>query len=248
MLNTIEMHDRMVPHHILDYYQAAQDEINRRVFQRCHKYSKCDEIEEFSLEFPQEFPGQQYMGADPITRRFQQLMLQAIGAKNVLEIGTFVGASTMSMARCVGQDGHVYSIEKYQRFAQIAKRNFEKNKVENITLLQGDAFEILQTPCGGGVMLPSSFDFIFLDGNKERYADYFEALWEYLAVGGILMIDDGLFQGDILNDSPSTQKGQGVLRFLESVRVKKRAFPVLLPLGVGLCFVLKQNKTTRERV
>ena len=55
------------------------------------------------------------------------------------------------------------------------------------------------------------------------------------------MVDDGLFQGDILNDVPTTQKGQGVFRFLESVRVKDKAFPVLLPLGVGIGFVLKQG-------
>lgn len=153
MLNKIEMHDRMVSHHILDYYEASEDETNKRIFERCHKYSRCDEIEEFSLEFPEEFPGQQYMGADPIVRRFQQLMLQSIKAKNVLEIGTFVGASTMSMASSIGEDGRVWSIEKYDRFAKIARKNFEKNGVKNITLLEGDAFEILQTPlhsAGGG--------------------------------------------------------------------------------------------------
>lgn len=154
MLNQIEMHDRMVPHHILDYYQAGEDEINKRIFERCHKYSRCDEIEEFILEFPEEFPGQQYMGADPIVRRFQQLILQAINARDVLEIGTFVGASTMSMARFVGEGGRVWSIEKYDRFAKIARGNFEKNGVKNITLLEGDAFEILQASLhnsvGGG--------------------------------------------------------------------------------------------------
>lgn len=90
---------------------------------------------------------------------------------------------------------------------------------------------------GGGVI----FDFIFLDGNKEHYADYFSILWGHLRVGGVLMIDDGLFQGDILNDKPTTQKGEGVLRFLESVRVKSGAFPVLLPLSVGVCLVWKQS-------
>lgn len=85
------------------------------------------------------------------------------------------------------------------------------------------------------------FDFIFLDGNKDHYADYFETLWNHLRVGGVVMIDDGLFQGDILNDKPTTQKGQGVLRLLESVREKKDAFPVLLPLGVGVGLIWKQK-------
>lgn len=150
MLNAFEMFDRMVPHHVLDYYEGEASEVNRRVFERCHRYSRCDDIEELELEFPEEFPGQQYMGADPVVRRFQQLMLGILGAKNVLEIGTFVGASTMSMARAVADNGgHVWSIEKYDRFAAIARRNFAKNGVNNITLLQGDAFEILNAGGGG---------------------------------------------------------------------------------------------------
>lgn len=70
------------------------------------------------------------------------------------------------------------------------------------------------------------------------------SIGEYLsdAVGIVVaIIDDGLFQGDILNDKPTTQKGQGVLRLLESVREKKDVFPVLLPLGVGVGLIWKQK-------
>lgn len=55
------------------------------------------------------------------------------------------------------------------------------------------------------------------------------------------MIDDGLFHGDILNDTQITDKGKGVKRFLETIKDKDDAFPVLLPLGIGLCFVWKQH-------
>lgn len=86
-----------------------------------------------------------------------------------------------------------------------------------ITMKLGEMAFVLFCREDGSVI----FDFIFLDGNKEHYADYFEILWNHLRVGGVVMIDDGLFQGDILNDKPTTQKGQGVLRLLESVREKK---------------------------
>lgn len=144
-----EMFERMMPNQILDYYQGDKDdkrEIAKRIYERCCRYSRADEVESFSLSFPPEFPGQQYMGADPVARRFQQIMIGLLGAKRILEIGTFVGASTMSMGKMVGEDGHVWSIEKYDKFAKIARQNFADNDVKNITLIEGDAFEILSKP------------------------------------------------------------------------------------------------------
>lgn len=141
-----EMYERMVPNQILDYYKGRADEVDKRIYERCIRYSRCDDIEDLKLVFPKEFPAQQYMGADPVVRRFQQMILGILGAKYVLEIGTFVGASTMSMARNVGENGHIWSIEKYDKFASIARENFAANGVNNITLLEGDAFEILKQP------------------------------------------------------------------------------------------------------
>ncbi|WP_245892497.1 O-methyltransferase [Helicobacter valdiviensis] len=89
---------------------------------------------------------------------------------------------------------------------------------------------------GGG-----GYDFIFLDGNKEHYEDYFNMLFSILCVGGIMMIDDGFFVGDILNDEPHTQKGQGVKRFLEAIINKEGANPLLLPLGAGICIIKKER-------
>lgn len=161
-----ESFERFVSSQILDYYQgdkADSKAIAKKVYEVCCEYSKVQDLESMQLRFPQEFPAQQYMGADVVVRRFQQMILGLINAKKVLEIGTFVGASTISMARSVGADGHVWSIEKFDKFANIAKENFKANNATNITLLQGDAFEILNNgidnlgtndldshACGGG--------------------------------------------------------------------------------------------------
>ncbi|MDA3969134.1 O-methyltransferase [Helicobacter ibis] len=64
-------------------------------------------------------------------------------------------------------------------------------------------------------------------------------LFPYLRVGGILMIDDGFFVGDILNDEPQTQKGKGVKKFLESLLKRDDVNSLLLPLGAGSCIVTK---------
>ena len=233
-----KMSDRIMPNQdpLLEYYKEDRESLSSRIFETCIKYSKI-ENKDSSFKYHKNFPEQQYMGTDPIVRKFQSMLIGQIQAKKVLEIGTFVGMGTINLAKSVGESGSVTTIEKFSEFANIARENFKQAGLGNITLLEGDAFNIIQdlTSAGGGDL----YDFIFLDGNKEHYFDYFNMLFPYLKVGGILMIDDGFFVGDILNDEPQTQKGKGVKKFLESIIKKDDADSLLLPLGAGSCIITK---------
>ena len=109
----------------------------------------------------------------------------------------------MYFAQAVPGDGEVVSIEKFDKFAKIARRNFELNGLASkIKLFDGDAFEVIDR-------LPRDqlFDLVFIDGNKERCKDYVIKTEPLLARNGIMIVDDCFYHGDVLNAQPSDAKG-----------------------------------------
>ncbi len=199
-MKEFDFFERMYPSQdvMLELYNEDKKIVDKKIYDIACKYSNT-ENKDFEFEFPTEFPGQQYMGSDCLERKLQEFILKMINANNALEIGTFVGASTINIAKFVS--GQVDTIEKYDKFYNIAKRNIEKSEVKNINLINGDAIEILNSNKIG-----NNYDFIFLDGNKENYKEYFKIVKQKLNRGGVLMLDDAYFMGDILNIKPVTPK------------------------------------------
>ncbi len=164
-------------------------------------------------------------------------LLRLIQARRVLEIGTFVGVSAMYFAQSLPADGRVVTIEKFDHFAAIARRNFAANGLDKkIELVEGDAHEVLPALGNRG-----PFDFAFIDGNKERYADYFRLTEPMMAPRGIIAVDDVFFHGDALTDKPSTDKGRGVRDFLEISANAKNWQRILLPLSNGVMLMFKNG-------
>jgi predicted O-methyltransferase YrrM len=148
----------------------------------------------------------------------------------VLEIGSFVGVSAMYFAKALPAGGEVVTIEKFEEFAAIAKRNFAANGLsERIRLLQGDAFDVIDR-------LPRDkpFDMIFIDGNKEKYLDYFLKTEPLLSPRGLVLVDDCFFHGDALNPVPTNEKGRGTRAFLEHAAGRKDYQRIAMPLSNGI--------------
>src|SRR5205814_1390845 len=151
------------------------------------------------------------MASNPVQLRLLELIVRLTGARRVIEIGAFIGLSAMSMARAMPPGGKLTTIEKFEHFADICRKNFAANGLQDrIEILHGDAFEVLQK-----LDKRDLFDIVFIDGNKERYADYFLATESRVRPGGLVLVDDILFHGDVLNAPPQTEKGAGVKAFLD---------------------------------
>jgi predicted O-methyltransferase YrrM len=170
------------------------------------------------------------MGSNPVPLSLIELFIRLSGARTCLEIGCFIGLSALSMASALPPGGHVHTIEKFDEFAGIAKRNFAANHLaDRITLHLGDAIDVLPT------LLPTlSVDLAFIDGNKERYLDYFKLVAPAMAPGGLMIFDDALYHGDVLNDAPADPKGIGVKALLQAVAHEHGFHRSLLPIGNGL--------------
>jgi len=176
------------------------------------------------------------MASNPVSLRFLQFLIQVAGVKRVLEIGAFIGVSALYFAKALPKDGQVVTIEKFDHFAQIARRNFAKNGLsDRIKLIEGDAFEVI-----GGLPAKDKFDLIFIDGNKEKYKDYFELTEHLLSPGGIAIVDDCFFHGDVVNQQPTNEKGAGTKAFLDYAATRSDYQRIALPLANGLMMMVKK--------
>lgn len=185
--------------------------------------------DEFKIEQSDMFTVEE-MASNPVAMRFLQFLIKVAGVRRVLEIGAFVGLSTMCFAKALPADGKVISIEKFDKFAAIARRNFELNGlIGKIDLRQGDAFEVIDR-------LPrdQTFDLVFIDGNKERYVDYAVKTEPLLSPRGIMVVDDCFYHGDVLNKAPTDAKGVGTKEFMDYAASADGWLRIALPLSNGM--------------
>ena len=174
------------------------------------------------------------MASNPISLSFLNFICYLIKPKNILEIGSFIGLSTMELSTHLKKNGKVTAIEKYDRFYNIAKKNFKINKLDKkINIILGEALDVLSSN-----KLKQKFDLVFIDGNKENYKEIFQLCEKKLSKDGIIIIDNIFNQGDAMNSKPQTQKGVGVKKLLEYLKNKKMT-KCILPFYDGIMLVKK---------
>ena len=181
----------------------------------------------------------------PIIRRemqsFLKVLLQIKAPKRILEVGTAVGFSTLLMSTYNPADCEIVTIENYEKRIPIAKENFRKaGKEEQITLLEGDAQEILKT-------LTGSFDFIFMDEAKGQYINFLPEVLRLLEDGGILLSDNVLQDGDIVESHFAVERRNRTIykRMREYLYVLKHHELLetsILPLGDGVTLSIKKQQ------
>lgn len=178
------------------------------------------------------------MASSGLSLHVLKFLINLSGAKRVLEIGAFIGVSTMTFAKALPADGRVVTLEKFDHFAEIANLNFAANGLaDKITLIEGDAFEVL-----GQLDKEEPFDFVFIDGDKGRYGDYLRLVEPLLSAEALVIIDDAFFHGDVFNEKQSTDKGAGVRRALDQARDMRGFQKMFLPLSNGVLMLKKEAK------
>jgi predicted O-methyltransferase YrrM len=228
--------DKLLPDQPEHTYYYDGDGLMRALYDViCHASGIASPREEFVLEESDELTVEE-MASSPVSLRFFQLLVRVSGARRVLEIGSFIGVSAMCFARALPEDGEVVTIEKCERFARIARRNFERNGLgAKIRLLQADAMAVL-----GEMPRREPFDIVFIDGNKERYREYMEQTAPLLAPRGLMIVDDAFFHGDAVNAAPKTEKGRGVKAALDRAADLDGWLRVVLPMANGILLLVRK--------
>ncbi len=179
----------------------------------------------------------------PVIRRETQSLLKVLLTikmpSRILEVGTAVGFSALLMSTYAPENCRITTIENYDKRIPIARENFKKaGKEEQITLLEGDAREILKT-------LEGPFDFIFMDAAKGQYIHFLPDVLRLLSRSGILISDNVLQDGDIIESHFAVERRNRTIykRMREYLSALKNSHVLetsILPLGDGVALSVKK--------
>ena len=166
---------------------------------------------------------------------FLQFLIKAHKFKSCLEVGTFTGYSSLSMALSLPNNGKVYAIDKDINTNKIALNFFKEAKVNNKIFIEtNNGINALKKL----VKSKKKFDLILIDADKESYIKYFNYAVQLISKRGIILIDNTLWKGEVLNQNANDKLTLKIKKFNEYIK-KKRINKYILPLGDGFTICWK---------
>jgi caffeoyl-CoA O-methyltransferase len=177
-----------------------------------------------SLRSPQMLTG-------TIEGRLLEMLVWASGARRVLELGTYSGYSSLSMAAALPEDGHIDTCEIEEQHAEVARRYIDQSPyADRITVHLGPALETIDR-------LEGDFDLVFIDADKENYVNYYEAVLPRLGERGLIAADNTLWSGRVLDDEDTSEGTRAIKAFNEHVRADSRVVSVMLSVRDGVTLI-----------
>lgn len=179
------------------------------------------------------------MQISPEQGQFMSLLIKLMAAKRAIEIGTFTGYSSICVASAMPEDGQLICCDISPQWTSIAQKYWALAEIENkIELYTQPAEQTLQQLLDDGN--EKSFDFIFIDADKQNYITYYEMSLQLLRKGGMIAVDNTLWSGavaDLDNNEPGTR---AIRRFNEMIKKDNRVSKSLVTIGDGLTLILKE--------
>ena len=207
-----------VTQELADYLasHARQDEVLARV-------------ERETAELPQAM-----MATTPDEAALLTMLARLVGARNALEIGTFTGYGAISIARGLADGGRLTCLEVSEEFAEIAGRNIESAGLgDRVEILLGPADEALRA-------MPEepTFDYVFIDADKQGYPTYYDLVVPRLVPGGLLLLDNVFLGGDVVE--PHDDRTRIMHELNDRVTADERVDSVMIHVADGLTLVRKR--------
>jgi caffeoyl-CoA O-methyltransferase len=204
----------------LEAYAEAHSEAPTDILRRL-----ADETQE-RMSSPQMIVG-------PLQGRFLETLVRISAARRVLELGTFTGYSSISMAPALPEGGRIVTCDVDERAQAIARRYAEEaGVVDRIDYRLGPALETIAE-------LDGPLDLVFIDADKDNYVNYYEAVLPKLADDGLIVADNVLWSGRVLSDEPD-ETTRVILEFNEHVRSDERVTAVMLTVRDGMTLIRKR--------
>lgn len=193
-------------------------------------------LDELAAETQQRYPEKANMQIAPEQGAFLTLLGKLTQARFAVEIGTFTGYSAICLARGLAEDGRLVCFDSSEEWASVAARYWEKAGVaEHVELRLGDARETLAS-----LDQEPPVDLAFVDADKPSYPDYYEALLSRLASGGLIVVDNVLSRGDVI-DPGDDENPAAIAAFNDQVLADDRVDVVMLPVADGLSLITPRS-------
>ena len=180
-----------------------------------------------TLELPQMMVG-------PLEGRFLEMLAFSLHARRVLEIGTFSGYSSLSMAAGMPPEGTIVTCEISERHAEVARRHIASSPhAGRIDVRVGPALETLGT-------LQGPFDLVFIDADKTSYDAYFESVLPKVAPGGVIAVDNTLWSGNVIYEADQSPDSVAIRAFNDKVVADQRVVCVQLTVRDGVTLIRRR--------
>jgi caffeoyl-CoA O-methyltransferase len=195
-----------------------------------------DPVQRALIEETKALGGISMMQISPEQGAFMSLFTRVVGARNVVEVGTFTGYSALCIARGLPDDGRLLCCDVSDEWTSVGRKYWEQAGVaDRIDLKIAPAVETLRA-------LPAeeSIDLAFVDADKPNYAAYYEELLTRLRPNGVILVDNVLWGGNVIEDDPNDANRVAIRAFNDQVAADDRVDTVMLPLGDGLTLLRKR--------
>ena len=175
-----------------------------------------------------------HMLSGPLQGKFLEIVSRLMRPRRILEIGTFMGYSALCLASGLAEDGRLHTIELRDEDAELAEGNFRRaNWQDRIILHRGNALAIIPT-------LDEMWDLVFIDADKPGYIDYYRLVMPRLRRGGLVLADNVLFHGQVLQPEIEGKSAKAIQAFNEMVAADKSVEKVMLTVRDGLFVIQKK--------
>jgi caffeoyl-CoA O-methyltransferase len=175
----------------------------------------------------------------PEQGQFMALVIQLMGARRTLEVGVFTGYSALAVALALPPGGQIVACDINEEFTSVARRYWQEAGVDQmIDLRIRPALDTLNELIAQGQQ--GRFDFAFIDADKTNYAAYYECALELLRPGGLIMVDNVLWSGRVLDPADQTPDTVAIRAFNQKLLADSRVSLSMIPLGDGVTLTLKR--------
>lgn len=179
------------------------------------------------------------MQISPEQGQFMALLIHLLGARRTLEVGVFTGYSSLSVALALPEDGRIIACDVSEEYTSVARRYWREAGVERkIDLRLRPALETLNALIALGQ--GGSFDFAFIDADKENYEHYYERCLTLLRPGGLIAVDNVLWSGRVIDAADQDVDTRAIRAFNEKLQADDRVWLSLLPIRDGVTLACKK--------
>ncbi len=195
-----------------------------------------DDVQRALIEETARLGGISLMQVAPEQGAFMTLLTRLVGARRAIEVGTFTGYSALAIARGLPDDGYLLCCDVSEEWTAVARRHWERAGVAHkIELRLAPALDTLRA-------LPAqeAFDLAFIDADKRSYAQYYEELLTRLRPNGVILVDNTLWMGTVVDPSVTDDDTEAIRAFNDRVAADERVDCVMLAVSDGLTLLRKR--------
>tara|TARA_B110001452_G_scaffold206616_1_gene176721 strand:+ start:111 stop:761 length:651 start_codon:yes stop_codon:yes gene_type:complete len=207
---------------------------NLEITEKLQKYIdnfslKLNPIQQEIIDYNNTLGDVKRMQVAPSQCHFLHLIIKISNIKNVLEIGTFTGLSALSIALAIPDDGKLTALDKNEKTNKVALNFFKKANLDHkIKTIIKPALESLEE------LKNYKFDMVFIDADKMNYKEYYERSLKLLNKGGLIIVDNVLWHGEVADDNNEDRFTINIREFNEHVANDKRVEQIIVSLGDGM--------------